>query len=300
MATSEEILTASILAELEKGNLPPWQKPWTASTDMPRNAATGKAYRGGNVFLLLLTGQLKGYTDPRWLTYKQAQTLGGTVKKGEKSTPVVFWKPLTRNVEDANGTTVEERAGAMLRFYSVFNVEQTDGCKVAPLPEVGPAPDPIEAAEAIIAGMPNPPKLRFGGSDRACYSPMLDLIMMPAREAFHGAAEVYSTLFHEHGHSTGHESRLGRKGVTEGQHFGSDAYGREELVAEMTAAFLGAECGIAPAVIENTVAYLANWIAAIKEDPRVILTAAAQAQKAADYILDRQPASAETVDSVAA
>jgi antirestriction protein ArdC len=286
--TAAEVLTASILADLEAGNLPPWQKPWRMSADAPRNATTGKAYRGANVWLLLLTAQNKGYTDPRWLTYNQAQSLGGSVLRGEKGTPVVFWKMTVKHADNADGETVESRS-AMLRFYTVFNVAQTEGCKLADLPPAPPAPDPIDAAEAIVAGMPNPPRILWNGGNRACYSPSLDLIQLPARDSFESAEAVYGTQFHEMGHSTGHEKRLGRTGVVEGQHFGSDSYGREELVAEMTAAMLSAEAGIAPAVIPNATAYLASWIRTIKEDPRVILTAAAQAQKASDYILGRNP-----------
>lgn len=283
MATPAEILTERILADLEAGNVPPWHKPWRADVSMPRNASSGKAYRGANVWLLLLTAQANGYSDPRWMTFNQCKELGGSVLPGSKSTPVVFWKSMPGK-EAEDGTT--ERGGMMLRFYSVFNVAQTEGCKLADLPTVENIIDPIEAAEAIVAGMPNPPRIVHDGS-RACYSPMLDLIQLPKREAFDNAEAVYGTLFHELGHSTGHPTRLARTGVTEGQHFGSDNYGREELVAEMTAAFLAAEAGIAPAIMPNTTAYLASWIRTIKEDPRIILTAAAQAQKAADHILGR-------------
>lgn len=285
MATAEEILTARILADLEAGNLPPWRKPWRADVSMPRNARTGKAYRGGNVWLLLFMQEAMGYSDPRWMTYKQANDLGGSVRKGEKGTPVVFWKIDKRETVNADGET-EQKSSAMLRFYTVFNVAQTDGCKVAPLEVSERVHEPIAAAEAIIAGMPNPPRIVEDGS-RACYSPALDLIQLPHRADFETNEAFYATANHELVHSTGHVNRLARTGVVDGQHFGSDGYGREELVAEMGAAFLNGESGIAPATIENTASYLASWIRTIKENPRVILAAAGAAQKATDYILGR-------------
>lgn len=281
-----EVLTAGILADLEAGNLPPWQKPWKASATTPRNAVSGKAYRGGNLWFLLFSGMAKGYSDPRWLTYKQAEALGGNVIKGEKATPVFFYKQLTRSVLDESGDRHDERAGMLMRLYWVFNVEQTEGTRVKPL-EVSIAPDPIEAAEAIIAGMPNPPVMAWDGSP-AHYDPARDRIGLPHRADFHGAPGMYSTAFHEMGHSTGSEKRLSRDGLTERIHFGSDRYGREELVAEMTAAMLSAECGIAPDTLTNSTSYLAGWVKAIKEDPKVILSAASAAQKAVDYILDRK------------
>lgn len=280
------VLVAGILADLEAGNLPPWQKPWRAGATTPRNAVSGKCYRGGNLWFLLFAGMARGYSDPRWMTYKQAEALGGNVKKGEKATPVFFYKQLSRETVNETGETVETRGAMLMRLYWVFNVEQTEGTSVKPL-DLGTAPDPIAAAEAIIAGMPNPPVMVWDGTP-ACYEPTRDRIRLPRREDFQSAPGMYSTTFHEMGHSTGHVSRLDRDGVTETVHFGSDRYGREELVAEMTAAMLGAECGIAPEALPNTTAYLASWIAAIKEDPKVILTAASAAQKAVDYILDRK------------
>lgn len=286
------ILAEQLIASIEAGNLPPWRKTWDADSNMPRNAVTGKAYRGANVWFLLLAGAAGGYSDPRWVTFNQAREAGGSVVKGAKSTPVVFWKPLTREVVAENGAVEDVRAGALLRFYRVFNVEQTEGCRFKALPEPRPEPDRIADAEAIVTGMPNPPRFNERAGAQAAYMPTTDTITMARIADFGTAEEYYATRFHEMAHATGADHRLGRDGVTEAVHFGSERYGREELVAEMTAALLGGECGIAPATIENSAAYLASWLRTLRAEPRMLLTAAAQAQKAADYILDRTPVAA--------
>jgi antirestriction protein ArdC len=146
--------------------------------------------------------------------------------------------------------------------------------------------DPIEAVEKIIAAMPNPPEIVRAGS-KAYYSPITDRVTLPPRELFESAAEDAATTLHELSHSTGHEKRLAREGITEVAPFGSPVYSREELVAELSAAFLCAECGISNAVIRNQAAYVAGWLQRLRQDRRLIVQAAAQAQKAADYVLAR-------------
>lgn len=290
MATPAEIVTATILADLEAGNLPAWRQTWDAGMSMPRNA-DGRAYRGINTWVLLMTARAKGYTDPRWLTYNKAKDLGGNIRKGEKSTPVVLWKPTRYEAENEDGETVEKR-GMMLRFYNVFNVEQAENLTgLKPLPVLTRHNDPIEAAEAIVAAMPNPPSITLG-QDAAWYAPSLDTVGMPGLDAFESPEAFYAAEFHELAHSTGHPSRLDRHSVNDGHAFGSDGYGREELVAEFGAAIVGAEAGIAPGVVANHSAYIANWIKAIKADPRAVITAAASGHKAADYILGREAAAA--------
>lgn len=279
-----QIITERIVALLEQGTIP-WQKPWTTNEGdaLPRNLVSRKPYRGVNVFLL----HAMNYGSPYWLTFKQAQALGGNVRKGEKATPVVFWKWLDVDEQDEKG---KAKRVPMLRYYSCFNIAQCDGI-AAPQPE-GTTPrahNPIETAEQIVAGMPNRPAIIHGGA-RASYSPAFDRVSMPQAETFATGENYYNVLFHELTHATGHESRLKRKGVagTEGEWsaFGSTPYAREELVAEMGAAFLCGHAGIVERTLDNSAAYIAGWLERLKEDHRLIVTAAAQAQKAADYVLN--------------
>jgi antirestriction protein ArdC len=244
---------------------------------------SGKEYRGINVFLL----SALGYSSPYWLTYKQAQALGGHIRKGEKAAPVVFWSTVEHPDEESGKV---ERVPFM-RYYSAFNVAQCDDLPVEIVNAAADAPGnpfaPIVACERVVEGMPNRPTIRHGFQG-AFYVPIADEVRMPDRPQFDKPEGYYATLFHELGHSTGHTSRLNRKGIAEsGAAFGSDTYGREELVAEMTSAYLCGFTGIEPATIENAAAYVAGWLKAIRQDARLVVTAAAQAQRAADYILAR-------------
>lgn len=265
-----EIVTARIIESLNNGVVP-WRKPW--NVDMPKNLVSGKDYRGVNVLLL----QSTRYTCPWWLTYNQARDLNGFVRKGEKGTPVVFWKIWEHETE--NGT----EKSFLLRYYTVFNAEQCHGIQVPP---VGPraAFDPIDECERIVRAYANPPRIVHGGT-RACYTPALDRIDMPLRESFSSAAEYYSTLFHELVHSTGASERLARKGVVDPIRFGDHGYAKEELVAECGAAFLAAHAGIDNATLTNSAAYIQSWIRRLRSEPRWIVDAAAQASKAADFIM---------------
>ena len=280
--TPYDVITARIVSQLESGTAP-WRRPWGGRFRFPRNLISGKEYRGVNVFLL----SMMGYSSPYWLTYKQAQALGGHVRKGEKSAPVVFWSTVERLDE---GADKPERV-PFIRYYSAFNVAQCDGLPaeiVTAADVIPPRPfAPIVACERVVADMPNRPEIRHG-FEGACYAPALDEVRMPDRPSFEKPEGYYSTLFHELGHSTGHATRLARKGIADSvAAFGSDTYGREELVAEMTSAFLCGHTGIEPATLENSAAYVAGWLKVIRQDARLVVTAAAQAQKAADYILGR-------------
>jgi antirestriction protein ArdC len=270
-ASVYEIVTDQVIQQLESG-VAPWRKPWR--TLPPANLVSKKPYRGINVFLLAFAG----YGSQYWLTYRQAQTLGGNVRRGEHGTKIVFWKCNTRETESADGE-IEERKSAFLRYYTVFNLEQTEGLKA--LLRLPPA-FPIESAEEIVQGMPNP--LAFEQDSRASYIPSRDTVTMPFRTAFETQAEYYSTLFHELTHSTGHAKRLGREGVEKIQPFGSEDYSKEELVAEMGSAMLCGVAGIEQTTISNSAAYLRSWINRLKADVRLVVSAARAAQEAADYI----------------
>ena len=285
-------VNSAILAAIDKG-IVPWRMPW--ATYQQQNATTGRRYRGINTLVLALSAEDQGFTDHRWMTYKQAQQIGARVRKDSVSTPIVFGKPATwsKTETDEQGNETEQtRAGFIWRVYHVFNVEQCEGITFEPLPDRNV--EEIPSAAAIWDGYKTRPSV-FHGGDRAFYRPLLDEIHMPKREDFLDDVSYYATLLHEGAHSTGHKSRLGRlASVDDLPPFGSENYAREELVAEMTAAFL---LGVAnldqPAIIDNQAAYLAGWKQKITNDPRMLITAAAQAQKAADYILGVAPPSGE-------
>jgi antirestriction protein ArdC len=282
MPTPYEVVTESIIKQLESG-VAPWRKPWR--TEMPANLASKKEYRGINVFLLASLG----YGSRYWLTYHQAQTLGGSVRKGERGSKVIFWKIDEYRKEDKETGETENRKSILLRYYTVFNLEQCEGIKS---PEPTRVIAPLEQCETIVNSMPNPPG--FEQDSRAFYRPSTDTVGVPARSAFDSAEEFYSTLFHELTHSTGHPLRVGREGIMEHNPFGSEDYSKEELVAEMGAAMLCGVAGIQSRTLNNSASYLQSWINRLRSDSRLIVSAASQAQKAADYILGRATAEAET------
>ena len=273
------VITDRIIELLERGVVP-WRRPW-AGGEPPRNLASGRHYRGINTFMLAVSG----YASPWWVTFNQAKQRGGHVRKGEQSTPVVFWKWL--EVEDRD-TPGKLKRVPFLRYFRVFNVEQ---CENVAAPAVGSATghsgfSAIEAAENVVQTMPKPPRI-VTGEPRAWYQPRTDTVNMPARELFADGEGYYVTLFHELAHSTGHESRLNRPGIADLAAFGSQTYSREELIAEMGAAYLAGACGIVQQTIENAASYIAGWLKRLKDDRKLIVIAAAQAQKAADFILGK-------------
>jgi antirestriction protein ArdC len=282
MSTAYEIVTESIIKQLESG-VAPWRKPWR--TETPANLVSKKEYRGINIFLLASLG----YGSRYWLTYRQTQALGGTVRKGQHGSTVVFWKISEYRRENQEAGETENHKSLLLRYYTVFNFEQCEGIKSTdPVREI----NPLEQCESIIKSMPNPPG--FVQDRRACYWPLTDTVGMPARSAFHAAEEYYSALFHEMTHSTGHPSRMGRAGIMQHNPFGSEDYSKEELVAEMGAAMLCGAAGIESRTLGNSAAYVQTWINKLETDSRLIVSAAAQAQKAADYILGRTAAETES------
>jgi antirestriction protein ArdC len=277
-----EIVTEKILDELSKGKIP-WHKPW--STSAPYNAISKKEYRGVNPLVLACSP----YSDPRWLTYKQSTELGGSIKKGEHGSIVVFWKFLDKKTTDnteQEGTELEvKKQIPLLRYYTVFNVEQTEGIEwpVLDKKKEHTAEERHSRAQDVINKYDGP-TIEENGGDRACYSPDLDRIMIPNRVKFNGLDEFYSTLLHECVHSTGHTTRLKR---TFGEHFGNETYSKEELIAEIGAAFLCGMVGI-ETTIKNSAAYVAGWSSKLKDDSRLIVIAAGAAQKAADFILKNE------------
>lgn len=265
-------VTDKIIESLEKGVVP-WRKPWT--TEPPRNLNSKRRYTGLNSFLLALSP----YASPYWCTFKGAKAAGGSVKKGERGTMVIFWRLFEVDDPQAKGG---KKKIPLLRAYTVFNVEQCENVKIP----AGKTREfsPVEEAQNVIDHMPDVPAILFEGNS-AHYIPSSDEVTIPPKGTFATAEGFYGTIFHELVHSTGHETRLGR--VDDWTQFGSDPYAKEELVAEMGASLLCAITGVTPddALYENNVAYIKSWLGKLKQDKKILVSAASQAQKAADYIL---------------
>ncbi len=275
-----EVITQKIIDRLESG-IVPWQKPWQNAGGMPRNLVSGRPYNGIN-FWLLLASEFK---SPFYMTFEQSLSLGGNIIKGQKSTMVVFWKILEKETSPG---TIEKTP--FLRYYNVFNLEQTEGIDISKIPAATVHDHdfvPIQEAESLISQWLDKPKILWG-EDHACYIPQRDTVCMPDPRTFFHDEQCFSVLFHELTHSTGHSSRTGRHEKIKDHAFGSQDYSQEELVAEMGAAYLCGLSGIELKTIDNNVAYIKSWIRAFKDDPKVLVLAAAQAQKAVDYILEHQ------------
>jgi len=280
-----ERITNKIMAELEKG-VRPWMKPWSAEHAAGRITsplrANGIPYRGINVLMLWADSVEKGYNAPIWITFKQAQELGGHVRKGESGSLVVYASTFSKTKTDAGSGAEVERDIPFLKGYTVFNAEQVEGlpphfyapaqAPLDPVQRIGRAEEFFSATGADI---------RHGGN-RTFYSYGEDRIQLPPCETFKDAESYYATLAHEAAHWTRHESRLerdfGRK------RWGDEGYAMEELVAELGAAFICADFGIAPEGRDDHASYIASWLKVLKDDKRAIVTAASHAQRAADFL----------------
>jgi antirestriction protein ArdC len=278
-ASVYESVTNAIISELERG-VAPWVKPWeSASTaSLPYNATSQRQYSGVNILLLWAATMVKGYRIPAWLTFRQANALGGHVRKGEKATHIVYASTFTKTDTDPKtGEQVEEQI-PFLRWYTVFNVEQTEGLP-GHLYHIAD-PKPVEQALASVEefiGKLGADVRHFG--DRACYRPTEDFIALPDPGAFRAPGDYYATSLHEHAHWTGHPSRLNRD--LSGR-FGSESYAGEELVAELASAYLCASLDI-PGQLQHA-EYIGSWLKLLKSDKRAIFTAASKATQAAEYL----------------
>lgn len=266
-------ITDKIIAELEAGTVP-WVKPWhrvKGESAVPANLTSGNAYRGINAISLMMSP----YTSNLWATFNQARKLGGCVRKGAAGSIIVFWKFTEMTDRDDPSKT---KTVPFVRHSAVFNIEQIDG--LPPIETITENWEPIEDVDQVIA---NTGATIGHGGDRACFMPGPDRINMPHKASFDAANNYYATLLHELTHWTGHASRLARK---YGRFFGTDEYAREELIAEMGAAFLCARTGIDGQL--QHAAYLESWIKVLKADKKAIVQAASAAQKACDYVLHRE------------
>lgn len=280
-------ITDHIIAMIEAGTRP-WSKSWNGSTapSIPLRS-TGVPYRGINVLTLWVAAMTKGYASPHWLTFKQAIALGGCVRKGEKGSTVVYANKIV--VDDAKGDQAGKREVAFLKRYTVFNAEQIDGIEAkypTPAPIITATnPDERDAELDALFGC-IPVTLRHHGS-QPYYQPSGDHVVMPEFAVFHTGDAYYSTLAHELCHATGHGDRLARPTLLSTKR---EDYAREELVAELGAAFVSGAIGIKLHDREDHAAYLASWLQALRNDKRCIFTAASQAQAAADWLLSRMGA----------
>ena len=272
-----QIVTDRVIAALEAGQIA-WRKPWHAVYGLPRNYVSGRAYTGINAFLLHLVGG-----TPFFLTFRQAKDLGGNIRKGAKGMPVIYYNVTTRTDKQ----TGEEEKMPFIKYYTVFSVDDVEGVEIT-LPEQPQdrAHEPLAAAEALVSNWTGCPRIEHGGA-QAYYAPGPDFVNVPRPETFTSGEAYYSTLFHELTHATGHPSRLDRPDLAEALRPGGRAgYAREELTAEMGAAFLCGHAGLNPgATLENTAAYLQFWLEQLRGDKKLVVHAASRAQRAAELIL---------------
>lgn len=295
-------ITDSILAALDAGTKP-WARPWTTKAGaeivdagLPFNALGGRNYRGLNVPLLWAEAAARGYSRHAWLSFKQAQDLGGSVRKGERATHVFFFKMLDREAAIAEGG-IETKRIPLIRAFPVFNADQCDGVRL-PTHESHPVARPDASGDLGICGpvvdaLALAGGLSFGGS-RACYHPSADSILLPRAEAFTSRGAFHATLLHECGHATGHRDRLARD--FSGR-FGDDAYAFEELVAELSSAMAQAVLGIR-ADVDNHASYIESWQRVLRADKYAFAKACSLAQAATDYLL-RHSDEAEDAEALA-
>ncbi len=279
-----QTITAALIARLEAGTNP-WRKPWATPAELARPMrACGQPYRGINAIYLWLIAEARGYTVQTWMTYQQAAALGGQVRRGGASEIAVFFKSYERTgIDDASGEDVTSRHRVM-RAYHVFNVAQIDNLPERftrpPLRRVAPAEEHRAEVDAFIAAQGA--DIRIGG-DSAHYVPARDFIQMPRWQDFESYALYGSTAIHELAHWTGHKSRLGRELQNR---FGSPDYAREELIAEMASAMVGADIGLPAGHLDNHAAYLASWLKLLRDDDTAVFKAAARAEEAAQFLLN--------------
>lgn len=292
-----EKITQRIVSELEKG-VCPWNKPWRpVDEEGYNNPVTGTVYSGINIMLLSM---FSGSDRTKFVTYKQAKKAGGNVKKGEKGLPVVFFKMITKDEGgkwiDAAGTDDEDAERMpVLKGYTVFSIDQCEGLPddwyETKQPEGLTEHERIKRADDILASFRDKPEIVESLGNRAFYRPADDMVKIPELSQFVNAEEYYKTLFHELAHSTGHKKRLNRDPIASGNQ-SRDKYGREELIAEMAAAYLTGQSGFFDETAETSAAYLDAWLKTLKQpkNSKMIIIAAAQAIKAAEYIQGRKAA----------
>ncbi|WP_421705659.1 ArdC family protein [Alloalcanivorax xenomutans] len=290
-----ESVTQRIITALEHGT-PPWIKPWSCSTGgsadglMPNNAISGRPYQGINILVLWIAAADQGYASARWLTYRQAQAAGGHVRRNEQATLACLYRPMERPEQDDQGHPILDDDGhpkmkrfAIVRGVPLFNIEQCEG-----LPDDRPSNRPATAtdfrphedAERLIQA--TGADLEHVAGDQAYYSHQQDRIRLPLKGQFRSEGDYYATALHELAHWSGHPTRLNRDGIRCWSGFGSEEYAYEELIAEITAAFLCGHLGLEGKLQHES--YIANWLKALRNDKRLIFRASGEARTAADFL----------------
>jgi len=282
MSTVYQEVTDSIIKQLESGAMP-WIKPWHTDSTADKNFLSQAPYKGINRLMLGLSSMVQGFNTPVWASFKQWQSIGANVRKGEKGTKIVFYSPVTKE----NKQTGESESYNLLKAYYVFNASQVDGVTI----QAPTVPDkPFNAVEQAEARIKLTGATITHGGDSAFYAPSVDKINVPHKASFISEASYYATVFHELTHWTGHELRCNRN--LKGR-FGNPLYAFEELVAEMGAAFLCQDYRIAGEL--RHAGYIESWLKVLKEDSKAIFKAAALAQKAVDHINGLNVENAEQV-----
>ena len=277
-----DIINEKIISELENGVIP-WLNPYQSRL-LSMNLITKKYYKGINTILLNIGNS---FNSPYWLTFKQCSSLGGKVKKNEKSSLIIFWKFL--EVKELNNNLIEKKSIPLLRYYRVFNTQQCE------LPE-GSVPEylkihdnnELSICESIVDNYKNKPVINNDNAYKAFYNTVKDFINIPSIELFDDSYKYYSTLFHELVHSTGYKDRLNRDGISNLASFGNDEYSKEELVAEIGSAYLCGIAGIDNRTVKDNAAYIKGWLEVLKNDKKFLISAGSKSQKAVEYILGDQ------------
>lgn len=279
-----EIITNQILSKLKQGVIP-WKRVWNPNR-IPENPITNRKYRGLNSLIL----SFEGRDCPFYATYKQIVSKGGTVKKGTKGIPLMYWNMHVPKEYKNKGLTEEQLKQhqiPFLKYFTVFNLEDTEGIEIPDYSNKAIDFQPIEKCESVVKEWEGCPEIKHSG-DKAFYRPIEDIVYMPNQDTFKSKELYYSTLFHELAHSTGHKARLNRD---LSHKFGSKEYAKEELIAELASAFICSDLGIDNSntndinMLDNTTAYIQSWIQVLSDDNKMLIQASSKARKAADMIL---------------
>jgi antirestriction protein ArdC/superfamily I DNA/RNA helicase len=275
----------AIIAALESGTAP-WRKPWTGGGFLPTKVSDGTSYRGSNLLVLWAAQEKNGWTDNRWLTFREANIRGGSIIKGEKATKVIYWPEKYKDVEQPDGTMEKVRIFLPPKIYDVFNLDQTTGVNLPPLVKRDPIPV-SQAEQTLLDTYKDRPEIFYKSQDSAYYSPVTDTIHLPLREQFGAEQDLFETLVHELAHSTGHSSRVNRTELLDNYGTHKASRGEEELIAEISVAIVAARLGV-EIDFGNVASYAKSWLSAVKNDPDMIIKAAQQAQKAVDHMLGKE------------
>ena len=266
--TVSELITDKIINYLKEGKIP-WQKPWVGLP--PQNFVSKRAYTGINFFLLMMLN----FKHPYFLTFNQVKKLGGKIKKGSKSAMIIYWGSFEKKSKDKEEVDIVR----FLRYYRVFNVEQCIGLEIPELYKHNKDPK----YEEVLDLYKDKPVIKEGNT--AFYNPKEDRVSVPSLNGFKTASSYYGVLFHELIHSTGFSTRLHRFTAIDKHIFGSTVYSKEELIAELGSAFLCARYGIDNRLVKNSAGYIQSWLKVLENDPKMIISASSQAQKAVNYML---------------